>query len=181
MWLRRILRKPVTWVALGTFAAGLAFALFWFAPWKLFTSHTVTDALPVVSAPTSGPAPTGPTAINHLLASGTFVSHEHSTSGAAQLIQLADGRRQLVLQNLTTSDGPDLHVWLTDRRVREGEWRTFDDGRHVSIAKLKGNKGNQVYDLPADLDLTWVKSVTIWCERFSVSFGAAELSAGATG
>lgn len=168
-------------------AAALAVVVaagYWFAPWKLFTSTTVDEALPVLPAatataatsePSASPATPSPSPVNRLLASGAFVSHEHRTTGMAQLIRLADGRTQLVLRDLSTSDGPDLRVWLTDQLVTTGGWRVFDDGRYVEVAKLKGNQGNQVYDLPADLDLAGLRSVTIWCKRFSVSFGAAPI------
>jgi len=192
MWLRRQLRRPLTWWALSIVTLGFAFALFWFQPWRLFTSVTVNDVLPSVApAPTcpsslpctpSGPSGTadgGSTATPaRLLASGTFVSHEHHTSGTVQLIQLADGKLQLVLRDLDTSDGPDLRVWLTDQPVTADAWHTFDDGRYIEVGKLKGNKGNQVYDLPGDIDLAGLRSVTVWCKRFSVSFGAADLTFG---
>jgi hypothetical protein len=119
-----------------------------------------------------------PTPVNKLLASGNFVSHEHSTTGTVQLVQLADGRRQLVLLDLSTSDGPDLWVWLTDQKVvmDSSGWHVFDDGRYLQVGRLKGNRGNQVYDLPTTADLAGYRSVTLWCRRFTVSFGAAELT-----
>jgi hypothetical protein len=45
----------------------------------------------------------------------------------------------------------------------------------LDLGPLKGNKGNQNYPIPADADITDLTSVTIWCDRFSVSFGAAQL------
>ena len=53
-----------------------------------------------------------------------------------------------MLENLATSDGPDLHVWLTDRPVIEGSagWYLFDDGRYVELGPLKANNGNQRRD-----------------------------------
>jgi hypothetical protein len=158
--------------------AGAAFGLYWFQPWKLFTSKRIADPVPAVAP--AGSAPGGATAgpVARLLASGAFVSHEHSTRGRAQLVLLPDGRRQLLLLGLSTSDGPDLRVWLTDRPVSRSGWHTFDDGRYVEVARLKGNEGNQAYDLPAGTDLAGLRSVTIWCRRFAVSFGAAPLNRG---
>ena len=113
-----------------------------------------------------------------LLAGGSLISHEHDTSGTAELIQLADGHRVLALKELHTSDGPALHVWLTDAPVLAGSagWHVFDDGRQLDLGDLKGNVGNQLYRIPDDADLQNYSSVSIWCERFSVSFGAAELT-----
>jgi hypothetical protein len=181
----RLLRKPLTWAVLVVLAIGFGFGLYWFQPWKLFTDNEVRETLPAVAAqdqaaadqPAGGDAPQP--AGNRLLASGRFITHEHDTSGDVQVVRLADGRRQLVLRNLATSDGPDLRVWLTDQEVRKGTagWRVFDDGKYVELGRLKGNRGDQVYDIPAGVDLADFRSVSIWCKRFAVSFGAAELQA----
>ena len=95
-----------------------------------------------------------------------------------RILQLADGTRVLRIEGLDTSNGPDLKVWLTDAPVIDGEdgWRVFDDGAYVDLGVLKGNKGNQNYPIPADVDLADLSSISIWCDRFDVSFGAAELA-----
>ncbi|MDX6760386.1 MULTISPECIES: DM13 domain-containing protein [Streptomyces] len=159
---------------------------YWFQPWKLWRDETVSEALPGAAAPrqpsaaasAGGAASGAPAAGPQTLAQGTLISHEHSTTGTAKLIRLADGSRTLRLENLDTSNGPDLRVWLTDAPVKEGVagWRVFDDGKYVSLGKLKGNKGDQNYEIPADLNLADYSSVTIWCDRFDVSFGAAALT-----
>ncbi len=170
-------RRQIVWTLVVTGSIAAAFGLYWFAPWKLFTNTTVNDVLPSVAFESSSPttAPGSPTPRDQVLARGAFISHEHDTSGEVQLVRLADGREQLLLVGLDTSDGPDLRVWLTDQPVTDS-WYNFDDGRYLEIGELKGNKGNQVYDIPAGTDLLDYRSVTIWCKRFSVSFGAAELS-----
>ena len=65
-------------------------------------------------------------------------------------------------------------MWLTDAPVIEGAdgWFVFDDGDYVDLGALKGKKGNQNDPIPASVDLSGLSSVSIWCERFSVSFGA---------
>jgi hypothetical protein len=179
----RFLRKPWVWGVLGVLAVLAAFGAYWFQPWKLITSTTVNDALtapaPTAAAPTTSAgseaaSPAGP----RVLLRGSFITHEHDTSGEVRIVEHGDGRRQLELVNLDTSDGPDLRVWLTDQAVKDGTagWRVFDDGRWVEVGRLKGNKGNQVYDVPPDADLSTLRSVSIWCKRFSVSFGAAALA-----
>lgn len=83
----------------------------------------------------------------------------------------------LRIEDLDTSNGPALRVWVTDAPVVQGRegWFVFDDGRHVDLGALKGNIGSQNYPLPAGVDLAELHSVSIWCDRFNVSFGAAEL------
>jgi hypothetical protein len=179
----RLFRAPLTWVVVVVLAAGSAFGLYWFQPWKLVTNAEVDEALssvmatpaPTGSATGAAPAPTGPV----LVRQGDFVTHEHDTSGSARIVRAPDGRHRLELVGLATSNGPDLRVWLTDQQVRNGTagWRVFDDGRWVELGRLKGNRGDQGYDIPADVDLTGLTSVSIWCKRFAVSFGAAPLAA----
>ncbi|MFF3216274.1 DM13 domain-containing protein [Streptomyces sp. NPDC002886] len=165
----------------------LGLGLYWFQPWKLWQDATVNEALPAASPAASAPPATTPGATPaataapvtpRTLAQGTLISHEHATSGTVKLIRLADGSHTLRLENLDTSNGPDLRVWLTDAQVKEGTagWRVFDDGKYVSLGKLKGNKGDQNYALPADVNPSDYGSVTIWCDRFDVSFGAAALT-----
>jgi hypothetical protein len=188
-----------TTVALAIVVAAVALPLF--QPWRLVTDTVVDEALPdagPVSTSTSSPAPptisgdrfpgtsartppprspdrpAGPERLSH----GSFVTHEHETTGTASVVRLADGSRILRLEGLDTSDGPDLEVWLSDAPVLEGRagWHLFDDGHYSSLGELKGNHGNQNYVIPASLDLTGFRSVSIWCNRFNVSFGAAELT-----
>lgn len=80
----------------------------------VFTSHTVNDAAPVVVAPATASPTAGDSATSApaavLVARGALVTHEHGTAGTAELVQLPDGKYQLVFRELSTSDGPDLRV-----------------------------------------------------------------------
>jgi hypothetical protein len=179
---RRLFRTPVTWVVLAVLAVAAGAGLYWYQPWKLVVDERVDEALssPAPAAPvpaTSGPTvPAGPV----LIAEGDFISHEHTTTGSARIIRRPDGSYQLELLELATSNGPDLRVLLTDQPVIEGRdgWHVFDDGIWVELDALKGNQGNQVYDIPAGVDPGDYRSVSIWCVRFAVSFGAAPLASG---
>ncbi|MFF5233849.1 DM13 domain-containing protein [Dactylosporangium sp. NPDC000521] len=182
--LRRMRWKLVVVVLVAV----LGFGLYWFAPWRLFTDTTVHEALTAPTATgqvatdqvqsSAGATQSGTAAAPVVVATGTFVTHEHATTGTARLVRAADGTHRLEIAGLSTSDGPDLRVWLTDQTVVAGKdgWRVFDDGRYVELGKLKGNKGDQAYAIPAGADLASLRSVTIWCKRFSVSFGAAQLA-----
>jgi hypothetical protein len=124
--------------------------------------------------PSAGAQPTSPAVERR----GDFISHEHDTRGAARIVRHADGSQVLELAGLDTSNGPDLRVWLSDQPVLTGQrgWHVFDDGDRLELGRLKGNKGDQAYAIPAGADLDRLTSVTIWCERFAVSFGAAALN-----
>ncbi|MFD7834148.1 DM13 domain-containing protein [Streptomyces sp. NPDC059761] len=175
-------RRPLLAGVLIAATLVLGAGLYWAQPWKLWQNSTVNEALPAAStAPAPGSARPGaaPAPGPRTISQGSLISHEHSTTGTVKLIRLPDGSRTLRLENLDTSSGPDLRVWLTDAPVKEGAdgWFVFDDGKYVSLGKLKGNKGDQNYEIPADVNLTEYSSVTIWCDRFNVSFGAAALKA----
>ncbi|WP_262391467.1 DM13 domain-containing protein [Nocardiopsis sp. CNR-923] len=107
-----------------------------------------------------------------VLAEGDFVSQEHGTSGTVAVLELSDGSRHVRLEDLATSDGPDLHVWITDQEAG-GDWFKYRDGRYVTLGELRGTHGSANYEIPADADISGMTSVVIWCDRFSVAFGSA--------
>jgi Electron transfer DM13 len=133
-------RAKIIWAGVAVAVLGGAAGLYWFQPWKLFTSRTVNESLPVVVNEPAAPSPPS-TPQNVLVAMGTIISHEHDSSGTARLVRLASGQVQLVFSDLATSDGPDLRVWLTDQPVIEGRdgWFVFDDGRYLELGPLKAN------------------------------------------
>jgi hypothetical protein len=159
-----------------------AFVLIWFEPHKLFIDDQVDQPIPVADIQGSGsdassPSPT-PTASSENaqpqeLAAGKFRSLEHSTSGRAVLLELADGRRFLCFEELDTSNGPDLRVYLSEIAAGD-DWYAYGE-RFVDRGSLKGNVGDQNYELPRNLDLSRFRSAVIWCRRFTVGFGVAPL------
>ena len=46
---------------------------------------------------------------------------------------------------------------------------------YVNIGKLKGNKGNQNYPIPDEVDVSIQGSVVIYCVPFHVIFSVASL------
>jgi hypothetical protein len=185
---------PGRWTIGGlVVAAAAGFALYWFAPWNLVVDRRVDEALPTAAVAAEGPtpqateadaeAPMEPTAEPSMaeagpveLARGAFRSLEHATSGAAILIELEDGSRFLRLEDLDTSNGPDLRVVLTDRPLST-DWHVWDDGELVDLGPLRGNIGSSNYEIPEALDLTRFETAVVWCRRFSVGFGVAPLRA----
>lgn len=171
------MRRPAMIAAAIALVAVAAVALALFEPWRAFTSSHVDEA-EYVAAPASNNAdseasttPAAPVT----LGTGSFVTQEHATSGTATVTEHPDGTRVLRLENLATSDGPDLHVWLSDAPAG-GDWHQYDDGRWITLGPLTATHGNQNYAIPPDADLTGLQSVVIWCDRFNVSFGSAPVA-----
>lgn len=184
-------RRSRWWWGIGAavvVAAAVVLGLI-FQPWLLFVNVRVDDEIPSAvtapsaapdpaATPTSEPASPAPPAGPVDLLAGTFISHEHETTGTARVIENPDGSRQLALVGLATSNGPDVHVWLSAGPVVEGTdgWFTAGGYDHIDLGPIKGNLGDQLYDIPADVDLSVFRSVDLWCVQFGVSFGAAALA-----
>ena len=91
----------------------------------------------------------------------------HKTEGVVKVITLADGKTFLRLENLKATNGPDLYVYLSTGK---------DVSDIVNLGRLKGNIGNQNYEIPPGTNLSKYDTVLIWCKAFSTLFGSAKLS-----
>ncbi len=153
--------------------AVIALAIGWYAfrPELLFINKTVNEALPPVPSPSMALSKATESMV---LAEGSVLGLAHETKGNATVHQFADGKRILRLTNFETSNGPDVHVYLVAAEVAKDN-ATVKQAGFIDLGSLKGNKGDQNYELPADADLNKYKSVSIWCARFGVNFGAASL------
>ena len=108
------------------------------------------------------------------LASGRFEDYDnfHKGSGTATIYQLEDGSQVLRLQDFEVTNGPDLHVLL----VPDADPKGRDDVTgHVDLGELKGNIGDQNYEIPAGADIDDYGSVVIYCQPFHVIFSVATL------
>lgn len=175
-------RKPLILTLALVAAVVVAILLYLFQPWALVTGKNVNEDLPTTSAsPSASADPSGtatinpPSVTNVTLSSGSFQSFEHTTTGKASLIRLPDGRTIVRLTDFQTSNGPDVKVWLSVNPAKDAA--NARDAKYVNLGDMKGNSGNQNYEVPAAAaGETW-GSVVIWCDRFSVPFGAATLKA----
>jgi hypothetical protein len=179
-------RRRWPWITAAAAVGVVVFVLLWFQPQTLLIDVSVDEAIPTATTdttvppqPSDGAAPAPPaTAVPTdpvELARGEFVSLDHGTSGTARVLELAGGSRIVRLEGVDTSNGPDLFVYLS-RNIASGDEGAFDEN-FVNLGRLKGNQGDQNYDLPAEVDLTGFASVVIWCDRFDSAFGAADLAA----
>jgi hypothetical protein len=90
----------------------------------------------------------------------------HNAEGLAKVIRLDDASMILRLENFRATNGPDLYVYLaTDNSASD----------FVDLGRLKGNIGNQNYDIPEGTDFSRYDTALIWCKAFSVLFGSAKL------
>jgi hypothetical protein len=150
-------------------AVGVSFVvLIWwfFRPEKLWINQTVNEPAPFASA-----------AEPQLLYTGRLEGKLHETKGRATIYKDPNGHEYLRLTDFSTSNGPDVHVVLAqsdDGHLRqETVMGAFDN---IELGALKGNQGDQNYDLPGMVDLEKYNAVVIYCERFHAVFGTATLA-----
>ena len=110
---------------------------------------------------------------NMRLRAGRFMAVRHEAAGTATAIRLAEGGRVLTLTGFEVDNGPDLRVYLVAGAA--GTEAEVDD--LVDLGSLKGNKGNQQYEIPRSVDLARYSTAVIWCRAFSVLFARAPLRA----
>ncbi|HEY5890385.1 MAG TPA: DM13 domain-containing protein [Acidimicrobiia bacterium] len=132
------------------------------------------DAAEAPDSETEEPMPAeGPVLVT--LATGEFQDADefHQGSGTATIYQLEDGSLVLRLENFEVTNGPDLRVLLAS-----GSSPSAGDelGDYIELAGLKGNIGDQNYEIPDDVDLSLYSSVVIYCKPFHVVFSAASLN-----
>lgn len=162
-------------------------ALAWWLGSPLFLDDEVNETFPTpVAAPASTTTTTSPGEVQMTtvapseeppsapsqpvaLLAGNFVDADesHMGTGTATIYELEDGSRVLRLEAFEVTNGPDLHVLLVPG---DGSM----DGA-VNLGSLKGNVGDQNYEIPGDVDIETLGDVLIYCVAFSVNFATATL------
>ncbi|MGB7728141.1 MAG: DM13 domain-containing protein [Candidatus Acidiferrum sp.] len=145
-------------------AVVVAIAWYAFRPERLVVNRRVDEVMPTAQGGLSAQA----------LESGQFYSILHPTEGTATIYQMGDGNRVLRLTNFSTSNGPDVHVYMVAADDAK-DAATVQKVGFVDLGVIKGNIGDQNYTLAGNLDLAKYRAVSIWCKRFSVNFGVAAL------
>lgn len=144
-----------------------------FRPELLFVNAHANEALP------AGPAAATPAAAvpaPAVLAQGTFHGAAHEGKGTATVHRLDGGKRVLRFTDFMTSNGPALHVYLVAADDARDD-ATVTKAGFVDLGALKGNVGDQNYEIPAGVDLAKYRAATVWCARFNVNFATAPLKA----
>ena len=160
--------RKIVFSALAVLVIGVGWYLF--RPERLWVNQTVSEKLPSSTAGSAmnqaAPVP---------VASGSFHSVAHKTMGTATIFRQPDGQRVLRLTGFETSNGPDVQVYLVAAPDAKDN-ATVTRAGFVRLGDLKGNQGDQNYELPDGVDLAKYRAVTIWCRRFGVNFGTAPLA-----
>ena len=127
---------------------------------------------PVEEAMPAMEAASGPTAVK----TGAFRDADsfHKGEGTATVYMVGEDQHVLRLEKFRVTNGPDLRVLL----VNHPDPQNRDDvqaGGYIEVGSLKGNIGNQNYEIPAGTDISAASSVVIYCRPFHVVFSVAPL------
>lgn len=101
------------------------------------------------------------------LAQGSFTGASgHETSGSVSVQKTDNGHVVVLGEDFSFDGAPDPKLG-------------FGKGGYDSASKfsvLKSNSGRQVYELPAGIDPAQYDEIWVWCERYSVPLGVANLN-----
>lgn len=191
-------RNPLL-IAVGVIVVIGGLALAWWLVSPLFLNQTVDESFPITANATLPPNLTRPQAEATMVSAaqleqamtepmpesaeapvavrrGSFRDADsfHKGSGEAVLYRQPDGSYLLRLENFTVTNGPDLFVYFSPSADPKTAAEAVSSG-YIELARLKGNRGSQNYEIPATLDLSGQNSVVIWCRAFGVLFSVAPL------
>jgi len=111
----------------------------------------------------------GPVTAAYSDTSGTFTgASDHVTKGGVTITKNDDGTATVTFDQNFSLDG------APDPRVGFGK-----DGAFISVAdlgELKNLNGAQSYIVPASLNIDDYNELYIWCLKFAVPLGVAELN-----
>ncbi|MDP3772158.1 MAG: DM13 domain-containing protein [bacterium] len=100
-----------------------------------------------------------------IISRASMIAEAHSVSGEALIVK-SGNETFLRFENLKTTNGPDLHIYLS-------AGLGVDDA--VDLGAIRATEGNVNYPIPAGTDLNKYKNALIWCRPFRILFSYAQL------
>ncbi len=152
--------------AAGTLVLVVLAPIAWYLLSPLFIDRRVQED-PVIASSA---------AVGTVVARGSFgeVDAIHKGEGQVIVTRLPDGRYSLRFEGFRVTNGPDLYVYLSGHPAPRSSAQLHEIA-DLEVATLKGNVGDQSYELPAGFDPARFKSAVVYCKRFTTVFSTAEL------
>jgi hypothetical protein len=179
MVIRRLTRSRFSWVVGALLTAVLVYlAVGVFGVQTLFYDSEVNEDFTATSSASRGQDPSQAAESTPrdpvVVSSGRFHAVAHPGTGDAIVYRLGDGSYVLRLENLDIFNGPALYVYAVAAEDANDN-KTVLNTSILDLGPLKGNKGNQTYELPAEFNPEKYRAISVWCRRFSVNFATAPL------
>jgi hypothetical protein len=97
---------------------------------------------------------------------GSFINGPYGSVSGMATVYNQNGVLVLALKNMTISNGPQLHVYLS----KEVQPVSF-----IDLGPLQSTKGNQLYNIEGEPDFSQYKYALIHCKKYNHLFGSAKL------
>lgn len=97
---------------------------------------------------------------------GDFSNGPFGTVSGKAFITISNNQKSLVLENLASSNGPDLHVYIS---------KEIEPINFIDLGKLKSINGTQVYSISNNVNVQNYKYALVHCQQFNHLFGSANI------
>jgi hypothetical protein len=97
---------------------------------------------------------------------GKFISGPYGVVSGSAKIYLQNNQQILALENFNSSNGPDLHVYISKEE---------QPVNYIDLGRLQSVTGNQQYSLTSTINFSEYKYALIHCQRYNHLFGSAQL------
>ena len=97
---------------------------------------------------------------------GTFGNGPYGLVTGTAKIYFQNNQYILALENFSSSNGPDLHVYIS---------KEVQPVNYIDLGKLQSVHGNQQYLLTGNINFSEYKYALIHCQQYNHLFGSAEL------
>lgn len=97
---------------------------------------------------------------------GNFINGPFGIVSGNAFISVINNEKKLILENLVSSNGPDLHVYLS---------KEMQPINFIDLGKLKSINGTQVYSIDSNVNLKDFKFALVHCQQFNHLFGSANI------
>jgi hypothetical protein len=107
-----------------------------------------------------------------VLYSGILIGGEFGDKASGDVsIEKAGQKYYLVFKNVSSSNGPDVHVYFS-KAIGNNAMPPVD---YIDLGFLKYRNGNFNYELATKPDVNTYKYIIIWCAQYRIQFGYTEL------
>ena len=98
--------------------------------------------------------------------SGSFSDGSYGNVSGKAKIYKTGTKYELALENFSTSNGPDLKVYLS---------KEIQPINFINLGSLKSTAGTQLYAIPGSVNVADYKYALIHCQQYNHLFGYAQL------
>jgi hypothetical protein len=101
---------------------------------------------------------------------GTFVGKTGHQAGGTAKLKIVNNNLQLIFEsNFSACCGPDFRVYLSN------QFQDRDISGGYELAILQKGSGAQTYNIPNSISIDQYRYAIIWCKKFNVLIGVADL------